>query len=176
MMQSLEAFGNPGQYPCYSSAPTYMRCGGWKLKLVYKNVTFLYFCVWFADSPFQIKVSCLNKVHFTFLIIFLYPGNKLQICSYSLVNSFIYLPEAPRITVESSSLDERQNTAAKHQGSESLSAGCVLESGCCVGREYESVYSYNRASCKPSQQPKVIVQMTQGVSPSLVIQFLNYCF
>lgn len=55
MTQSLEAFGDPGQYPCYSNDPTYMKCGGWKLKLVYMNVTFPCFCVWSANSPFSDK-------------------------------------------------------------------------------------------------------------------------
>lgn len=32
-----------------------MLSGGWKLKLVYTNVTFLDFCVWSADCPFLDK-------------------------------------------------------------------------------------------------------------------------
>lgn len=55
MTQSSEAFGDPGQNPCYDNAPSYMLSGGWKLKLVYMDVTFLCCCVWSADSPFLDK-------------------------------------------------------------------------------------------------------------------------
>lgn len=60
-MQTLEAFGDPGQYPCYSNALSYMQCEGWKLKLVYMGGTFLYFCVWSADYPFLDKGSLPEK-------------------------------------------------------------------------------------------------------------------
>ncbi|XP_074179712.1 gamma-aminobutyric acid receptor subunit alpha-3 isoform X2 [Rhinolophus sinicus] len=55
MTQSSEAFGDPGQNPCYNNARSYMLSGGWKLKLVYMDVTFLCCCVWSADSPFLDK-------------------------------------------------------------------------------------------------------------------------
>lgn len=61
MTQSLEAFGDLGQYPCYSNALSYMQCGDWKLKLVYMNVTFLYFCVWYAYFSFLDKGRLSEK-------------------------------------------------------------------------------------------------------------------
>lgn len=54
-IQSPETFGDPGQYPCYNNAPSYILSVVWKLKLVYMSITFLCFYVWSVDFPFLDK-------------------------------------------------------------------------------------------------------------------------